>query len=195
MHSILIESAAQHSLLSINKGPFPLIFQHLFYKENFIYQIKKNLKKIHLSIKDISFISIGTGPGSFTGIRKAASIAQALSYANNIPIVGFSSLKSFIPKKNGPFASVIDAKSKKFYILEAEKNEKKIFYHSVKLISQENLYTLKKRILSPHDLPIPYEKSLPDENHLADLSFEKFKNKDYSLKEIKLYIDLKSIGL
>jgi len=38
-----------------------------------------------------NFIAIGTGPGSFTGSRVGAIVAQSLSYGWNIPLISFSS--------------------------------------------------------------------------------------------------------
>ena len=38
-----------------------------------------------------SFLSIGIGPGSFTGTRLGAMVAKALAYAWNLPLVTFSS--------------------------------------------------------------------------------------------------------
>jgi tRNA threonylcarbamoyladenosine biosynthesis protein TsaB len=39
----------------------------------------------------LSFIAIGTGPGSFTGSRVGGIVALSLSYAWNIPLISFSS--------------------------------------------------------------------------------------------------------
>ncbi|PSR28193.1 MAG: tRNA (adenosine(37)-N6)-threonylcarbamoyltransferase complex dimerization subunit type 1 TsaB [Sulfobacillus thermosulfidooxidans] len=40
-------------------------------------------------------ISVGIGPGSFTGVRIALSAAKALAYAWNVPVVGISSLQAW----------------------------------------------------------------------------------------------------
>ncbi len=49
-----------------------------------------NAKKIKLNQLDA--IAFGCGPGSFTGIRVATSIAQGMGYALDIPLVPISSL-------------------------------------------------------------------------------------------------------
>ena len=46
------------------------------------------LKKHNLSVDDIEGVLVNKGPGSFTGLRIGISVANALSYSLNIPIVG-----------------------------------------------------------------------------------------------------------
>jgi tRNA threonylcarbamoyladenosine biosynthesis protein TsaB len=49
------------------------------------------LDQSQLSINDIDYIIYGAGPGSFTGVRLALSIAKGLSIAHNIKAIGLSS--------------------------------------------------------------------------------------------------------
>ena len=49
------------------------------------------LKKIGLVIADIDCIGVGTGPGSFTGIRIAVTTARMLSQLTGKPLVGLAS--------------------------------------------------------------------------------------------------------
>lgn len=39
----------------------------------------------------LEYIAVGTGPGSFTGTRVGVTVAQTLSFALKIPLVGFPS--------------------------------------------------------------------------------------------------------
>jgi len=41
--------------------------------------------------KEITFIAIGTGPGTFTGTRVGATAAQSLAYGWGIPLIPFAS--------------------------------------------------------------------------------------------------------
>ena len=49
--------------------------------------IQKKIK----SINDINRIFINLGPGKFTSLRISLSIAKAISFANNISLIGFQS--------------------------------------------------------------------------------------------------------
>lgn len=44
------------------------------------------LNQSHKTIQDLTQIEIFTGPGSFTGLRVGIAIANALSFALNLPI-------------------------------------------------------------------------------------------------------------
>ena len=50
------------------------------------------LKENNIAIENISLISWGQGPGSFTGTRVASSVIQAIAFTNNIPVIGISSM-------------------------------------------------------------------------------------------------------
>lgn len=63
------------------------------------------------------FIGIGEGPGSYTGVRVGAALAQALGYGWNIPVFGFCSLNSFFTPHANSQAVVVDAKKAGSYLL------------------------------------------------------------------------------
>ena len=50
------------------------------------------LQSNNVTVSDLSAIAFSAGPGSFTGIRLATSVAKSLAYAANIPVVSVSSL-------------------------------------------------------------------------------------------------------
>lgn len=55
-------------------------------------EIEKLLSAASLSIMDLDTIAYGCGPGSFTGLRLACSIVQALGFRANISVIPISSL-------------------------------------------------------------------------------------------------------
>jgi len=55
--------------------------------------IRDILSQNNLSVKDLSAVAIGVGPGSFTGLRIGFSVAKGLCYPHKINLIGISSLK------------------------------------------------------------------------------------------------------
>jgi len=54
-------------------------------------KIREILNKSSKSLKDVEAIVVYKGPGSFTGLRIGLSVANALAYSLNAPIVGVTS--------------------------------------------------------------------------------------------------------
>jgi tRNA threonylcarbamoyl adenosine modification protein YeaZ len=67
-------------------------------------------------IDHLDQIMCGCGPGSYTGIRIALSIAKGLSYALKIPLIAFDALNCIRSEKQGTFYALLDAKSSGFYV-------------------------------------------------------------------------------
>jgi tRNA threonylcarbamoyladenosine biosynthesis protein TsaB len=60
---------------------------HLKLAETLNSRIEEILNKLSISLSELEGLAIFKGPGSFTGLRIGASVANALAYAQNIPII------------------------------------------------------------------------------------------------------------
>lgn len=189
MYSLLLDASIKKTFISINKKDVSI--KKIFIDNSKIFlSIEDLLKQAKINIDDLSFVSTSIGPGSYTGIRIALSIAKSISFSKNIPIIGFYSLCGFIPKISTPFFSIMDAKSNRIYLLKGEKKDKKTIYNSNPILLPiediKNFLDKKYSILSP-DFEIlkkrikNVKKSFIDENHLAKITFERFLNKKFNL--------------
>lgn len=83
-----------------------------------LFQMIDNaLKDNNINMKDINFILVSNGPGSYTGLRIGVSAAIGLSTPNNIPIIYIDTLESLsqnIPSA-GLMLPIIDAKANRVY--------------------------------------------------------------------------------
>ncbi len=82
--------------------------------EYMVVEIDKILTKNNVAKEDISSLVVSVGPGSYTGIRIALTIAKIMAVALSIPIYPVSSL--FIKKHcKKPTICLINARGKRSY--------------------------------------------------------------------------------
>lgn len=68
--------------------------------------------------RQLDAIAVGQGPGAFTGVRLAISVAQGLALALDIPVVPISSLAALAmqaPKNEAAIFAAIDARREEIY--------------------------------------------------------------------------------
>src|SRR5215475_1096438 len=76
--------------------------------------IESLLAEAGLSRRQIDGIAVGRGPGAFTGVRLAISVAQGIALGLDVPVVPVSSLAALaqdVPRElPAPILAVIDAR-------------------------------------------------------------------------------------
>ena len=91
----------------------------LSHSEELAVNVNKILIKYNILAKDLDYIIINIGPGSFTGIRIGVSFVKGLSFSKNIPIVpinGFSLIKSKIHTNEKIFYAGIHSHKNYIYV-------------------------------------------------------------------------------
>jgi tRNA threonylcarbamoyladenosine biosynthesis protein TsaB len=72
-------------------------------------------------------IAVGRGPGSFTGVRLAVSLAQGMALALDLPVITISSLAALAleapPEEGTAILAVIDARMGEIYAASYRRNE------------------------------------------------------------------------
>ena len=81
--------------------------------------IESLLGEAGISRRQIDAIAVGRGPGAFTGVRLAISVAQGLALGLDVPVVPVSSLAALAqdapPDNDEPILAVIDARMGEVY--------------------------------------------------------------------------------
>jgi tRNA threonylcarbamoyladenosine biosynthesis protein TsaB len=159
---------------------------------NFILAVDLFLKENNISLDNIDCIAVGIGPGSYTGLRVSTCFANAISYAKKIPIICFSSLSSYRPKKELDFIVAYDAKMGGVYYTVATFDNNQISYSETKKQNIEKASTSFEKIsfvISPHkeelkkrftSEKINWQDLDIDTLHLANMIYEMYEKKLFS---------------
>ena len=95
--------------------------------------VEEMLRESNTSLKDLSAIAVGIGPGAFTGVRLGVAAVQGLAISNQLPVISIASLDAIAAqvthttgfKKVMPshFAIAIDARMDEIYWAKYEVQE------------------------------------------------------------------------
>ena len=90
------------------------------HSENLTVFIQTVVKDAGIELKDLSAISVASGPGSYTGLRIGVSTAKGLCYSLGKPLIAIDSLISLalLAKEKHPstnLCAMIDARRKEVY--------------------------------------------------------------------------------
>jgi len=118
--------------------------------------IEELLNKENLHVNDLDAIAFGQGPGSFTGLRIAASVTQGIAFAANLPVIPISTLQAMAQASKEEFSS-----NKTLVCLDARMQE--IYFGAYKL-GQDDLMQpfMPDQLVNPNNLP-----KLTDDKWLA----------------------------
>ncbi|MDE3055689.1 MAG: tRNA (adenosine(37)-N6)-threonylcarbamoyltransferase complex dimerization subunit type 1 TsaB [Verrucomicrobiota bacterium] len=99
-----------------------------------------------LTSNELQFVAAGEGPGSYTGLRVGAALAQGLAFGLGIPLIGFCNLETFrLP--DDPLSPVLfDAASAGLYYLPPNSHTSQLLPPS----QIEEILTRLPRIATPH---------------------------------------------
>ncbi len=132
--------------------------------------IKEILKENNLTPKDVDLIGVNVGPGSFTGIRAALTVAKVMAQELNIKIVPVESLKilSKLNKSDKKSIVIMDARRSMAYVYKDDE---------IKLVNVSEV----KSILEQGDFEMISDKSMAETLAIDAIIYE---NDNYDLGKI-----------
>ena len=107
--------------------------------------IQNILSENNLDVSGLSAVSVGIGPGSFTGLRIGFSVAKGLCYPHNIDLIGISSLKiiaNSVIRENKNIISLINDKGEHYYISKYSNDLKELVEPKIKLIDRDYIFNI-----------------------------------------------------
>ena len=174
MITILLDSS--NTNLSVGIARDNLLLECISYEawqqqsEYMIPELDKLLKKYNVDRKDIKEVVVAKGPGSYTGVRIAITIAKTIATALGAKLYAISSLRVQKACKN-PSICLINARSGRSYIG---------VYEDEKIL-------LDDQIMKNDDV-FNYIKNHPDYAICGDVKYLGLKSADYNNIQEMLYL-------
>lgn len=155
------------------------------------------LEGAEITLKDLDAISLGKGPGSYTGLRIGAASAKGFCFGLNIPLIAINSLETmvepFLNKEYDLVIPLIDARRMEVYCAVFDgKSGEMIFDTEAKILDENSFqeYSDKKIIFvgdgakkAEEMLQLPnatYNSTIfPSAKFLIKKTLQKFINKDF----------------
>jgi tRNA threonylcarbamoyl adenosine modification protein YeaZ len=153
--------------------------QHKKHSELIIPTLESLMTKMNISMKDIRDVIVTLGPGSFTGIRLALTVAKTIGFALGKKVYGISSLQAY-SLLDQPSIVFLDARANRFYMGH---------YHHQQCIVEDTIVTLEQAEAyvngNPNVNTLWVNKSFPSAHSLVQ-SMIKLKQPEHLIKDIHL---------
>ena len=155
------------------------------------------LEGAEISLKDIEAVSLGKGPGSYTGLRIGAASAKGFCYGLKVPLIAVNSLETmiepFLGQNYDVIIPLIDARRMEVYCAVFDGNSGEMLTETeAKILDEQSFKELEgKKILFVGDgakkaqeiLQISgadfNENVYPSAKYLIKKAVEKFKRQDF----------------
>lgn len=125
MKLLALETANEHCSVAIMDGSHVVFnvvnHQAKMQTQTVLPMIEQGIQQCSIQSQDLQVIAFSRGPGSFSGVRINAVVAQALAWANDLPVVPVSTLQALAQaayRLHGltEVTTVLDAKMKEVYL-------------------------------------------------------------------------------
>ncbi len=149
MKILHIETSSKNCSVAISDGEKILclceeVSENYKQSESLHTYVEWALEGAKLTLKDIEAVSLGKGPGSYTGLRIGASSAKGFCYGLQIPLIATNSLETmiepFLNKEYDFIIPVIDARRMEVYSAVFDGNSGVMMTETEAKILDENSY-------------------------------------------------------
>ena len=129
MYSLILDSSTKVLYIALLKDN--TLLEDIYvtgqndHAKNIVSKVDFLLKKYNIESKNLGEVICGYGPGSYTGVRMAVTVAKMLAVFMNIPLYKISTLKLMASGSNGKVLALIDARRGNSFgmIYDMNKNE------------------------------------------------------------------------
>ena len=190
MVSLIIDTSTERGLVVFAKGKDVLLAKELeigYRSSTYLMPaISEGFDSLKLKVQDLSSVAVGIGPGSYTGIRVGVSVAKAISFAKNLPLVGFCGLKALVSEIKSHYIALLDAKVSGFYLVKGDVIDVssveglKDFLYGVDTVVTTNSTIIKPKI-EPLFPDLKWEEKGLNAEKLAFMVQDKLDRKEYVL--------------
>lgn len=169
--------------------------QNFSHAEKLHVFIEEILSENNIQFSDLNAIAVSQGPGSYTGLRIGVSSAKGLCYALNIPLIALDTLQLLakqITIENGIILPMIDARRMEVFSAFYDKNHIQIRTTQAEIIDELSYQEISEIIHLVGDGIEKFKNTLTDEKfifhsdavfpsakEMSELSYDKFKIKDF----------------
>ncbi|WP_282786801.1 tRNA (adenosine(37)-N6)-threonylcarbamoyltransferase complex dimerization subunit type 1 TsaB [Flavobacterium croceum] len=112
--------------------------------------IEEALQEAQITPNDLSAIAVGSGPGSYTGLRIGVSAAKGLCYALQIPLIAVDTLEILAQQvkniSSGFIIPMIDARRMEVYSAVFDSNKTKIRETQAEILSENSFENIEDKI-------------------------------------------------
>ena len=202
MKILYLETSSKNCSVAISDGEKMLcvceeVSENYKQSESLHTFVEWALEGAELTMKDIEAVSLGKGPGSYTGLRIGAASAKGFCYGLKIPLVAVNSMESMIQPLLGQnydlIISLVDARRMEVYTAVYDGNSgKELIPTEAKVLDETSFQEFKdKKVLFVGDgaakakdildLPNAEFKTdiYPSAQYLVKKTLEKIQNKDF----------------
>ncbi|MDO4223518.1 MAG: tRNA (adenosine(37)-N6)-threonylcarbamoyltransferase complex dimerization subunit type 1 TsaB [Acinetobacter sp.] len=125
MHLLALESANEHCSVALFQHGTLHSLQHdarsKMQTQVILPMVDQAMQQAQLPLAQLSAIAFSRGPGSFSGVRINATVAQALAWANDLPVISVSTLQALAQAAYRTLGlqqvtAVIDARMNEVYL-------------------------------------------------------------------------------